>query len=38
MAAVVLTAEEQKLYAEAHQRSKSIFQQYLQMGNHQINK
>ncbi|GAB4812994.1 hypothetical protein N2152v2_000040 [Parachlorella kessleri] len=35
---VVLTGEEQKLYLTAHQRSRGIFQQYLQMGNHQINK
>jgi hypothetical protein len=35
---VVLTAEEQRLYLEAHGRSKALFQQYLQLGNHQINR
>lgn len=34
--AVVLTAEEQALYKEAHAKSKAIFQQYLTLGHAQV--
>ena len=37
VAAVVLTAEEQQLYHDAHARSKGLFQQYLGMGHASVN-